>query len=135
MPLYVVHVMSGGAVDEVARALRGGQRVVAEAVASGFAADERMVWDTDFRARGPARRTRAGARRRQLARPAVPRPGTCMGAPDLLPGRCDSTVSVRDGEPVADLLAGAGERAAVQARPGHRGPLPKPATRRSPRST
>ena len=59
MPLYVVHVMSGGAVDEVARALRGGQRVVAEAVASGFAADERMVWDPDFRARGPARRARA----------------------------------------------------------------------------
>ncbi|KAK9825674.1 hypothetical protein WJX81_001526 [Elliptochloris bilobata] len=49
VPLYVVHVMSGGAADEVARARRGGQRVVGEAVASGFASEERMVWDADFR--------------------------------------------------------------------------------------
>lgn len=51
VPLYVVHVMSAGAADEVARARRAGQRVIGEAVASGFAADERRVWDPDFKAR------------------------------------------------------------------------------------
>ena len=51
MPLYVVHVMSAGAADEVARAKRAGQRVVGEAVASGFASEERMVWHPDFKAR------------------------------------------------------------------------------------
>ena len=57
VPLYIVHVMSGGAADEVARAKRAGQRVVSEAVASGFAAEERRVWDPDFKAcarRAPA---------------------------------------------------------------------------------
>ena len=52
MPLYVVHVMSADAADEVARARRTGQRVVGEAVASGFASEERMVWHPDFKARG-----------------------------------------------------------------------------------
>lgn len=51
MPLYIVHVMSGGAVDEVVRARLGGQRVVAEAVVSGFASKESMVWDPDFKVR------------------------------------------------------------------------------------
>ena len=51
VPLYVVHVMSAGAADEVARAKRAGQRVVGEAVASGFASEERMVWHPDFKAR------------------------------------------------------------------------------------
>ena len=51
VPLYVVHVMSAGAADEVARARRAGQRVVGEAVASGFAAEEHRVWDPDFKAR------------------------------------------------------------------------------------
>ena len=51
VPLYIVHVMSGGAVDEVVRARLGGQRVVAEAVVSGFVSEERMVWDPDFKVR------------------------------------------------------------------------------------
>ena len=55
VPLYVVHVMSADAADEVARAKRAGQRVVGEAVASGFAAEERMVWHPDFKARALCR--------------------------------------------------------------------------------
>jgi dihydropyrimidinase len=49
VPLYVVHVMSAGAAAAVTKARAAGQRVIGEAVASGFAADEGSVWNPDFR--------------------------------------------------------------------------------------
>lgn len=49
VPVYIVHVMSGGAVAEIAAAKTRGQRVVGEAVASGFGADEAKIWDPDFK--------------------------------------------------------------------------------------
>lgn len=47
-PLYVVHVMARGAAEAIARARTEGQRVVGEAVLSGFALDESRLWDPDF---------------------------------------------------------------------------------------
>jgi hypothetical protein len=47
-PLYVVHVMSGGAAEEVARARARGERVVGEAVAAGLALDESRMWDSNW---------------------------------------------------------------------------------------
>ncbi|PSC75311.1 Dihydroorotase [Micractinium conductrix] len=47
-PLYVVHVMSRDAAEEVARARQRGQRVVGETVASAIACDESSMWDADF---------------------------------------------------------------------------------------
>ncbi|CAL8462951.1 g2485 [Coccomyxa elongata] len=49
VPVYIVHVMSGGAVAEIAAAKTRGQRVIGEAVASGFGADEGKIWDPDFK--------------------------------------------------------------------------------------
>jgi hypothetical protein len=49
VPVYIVHVMSGGAVAEIAAAKTRGQRIVGEAVASGFGADEAKIWDPDFK--------------------------------------------------------------------------------------
>lgn len=49
VPVYIVHVMSGGAVAEIAAAKARGQRVVGEAVASGFGAEEGKIWDLDFK--------------------------------------------------------------------------------------
>ncbi|EFJ48385.1 hypothetical protein VOLCADRAFT_60577, partial [Volvox carteri f. nagariensis] len=48
VPLYVVHVMSIDAMEEIARARRAGQRVVGEPVSSGLALDESPMWDTNF---------------------------------------------------------------------------------------
>ena len=48
-PLYVVHVMSIDAMEEVAKARKEGQRVIGEPVASGLSVDERRMWDPDFK--------------------------------------------------------------------------------------
>eukprot|EP00775_Hariotina_reticulata_P003434 gene3434-3706_t len=48
VPLYVVHVMSSDAMEEVARARQAGQRVIGEPVASGLALDESAMWDKNF---------------------------------------------------------------------------------------
>lgn len=42
-PLYVVHVMSRDAMEEVAAAVRRGWRVVGEALASGLSVDDRKL--------------------------------------------------------------------------------------------
>ncbi|KAG2671011.1 hypothetical protein I3760_14G113200 [Carya illinoinensis] len=47
-PLYVVHVMSIDAVEEIARARKTGQRVIGEPTAAGLALDGSGVWDPDF---------------------------------------------------------------------------------------
>ncbi|KAB1227517.1 Dihydropyrimidinase [Morella rubra] len=47
-PLYVVHVMSIDAVEEIARARKTGQRVIGEPIAAGLALDESRIWDPDF---------------------------------------------------------------------------------------
>lgn len=47
-PLYVVHVMSADALEEIARARQSGQRVIGEPVISGLALDDSMLWDPDF---------------------------------------------------------------------------------------
>ncbi|KAG2674672.1 hypothetical protein I3760_13G148300 [Carya illinoinensis] len=47
-PLYVVHVMSIDAVEEIARARKKGQRVIGEPIAAGLALDGSKVWDPDF---------------------------------------------------------------------------------------
>ncbi|XP_040994407.1 dihydropyrimidinase-like [Juglans microcarpa x Juglans regia] len=47
-PLYVVHVMSIDAVEEIARARKTGQRVIGEPIAAGLALDGSGVWDPDF---------------------------------------------------------------------------------------
>ncbi|GLT54254.1 hypothetical protein SLA2020_274660 [Shorea laevis] len=47
-PLYVVHVMSIDAVEEIARARKKGQRVIGEPVAAGLALDGSGLWDPDF---------------------------------------------------------------------------------------
>ncbi|CAK9227554.1 unnamed protein product [Sphagnum jensenii] len=48
-PLYVVHVMSIDALDEVSRARHSGQRVIGEPVVSGLALNDSKLWDPDFR--------------------------------------------------------------------------------------
>ncbi|XP_059315351.1 dihydropyrimidinase isoform X2 [Lycium ferocissimum] len=47
-PLYVVHVMSIDAMEEVARARKSGQRVVGEPVVSGLLLNDSVLWDPDF---------------------------------------------------------------------------------------
>ncbi|MCI11933.1 dihydropyrimidinase, partial [Trifolium medium] len=47
-PLYVVHVMSIDAMEEVAKARKSGQRVIGEPVVSGLALDESWLWHPDF---------------------------------------------------------------------------------------
>ncbi|GKE78914.1 pyrimidine 2, partial [Tanacetum coccineum] len=47
-PLYVVHVMSTDAMEEIARAQRSGQRVIVEHVVSGLILNDYVVWDPDF---------------------------------------------------------------------------------------
>eukprot|EP00887_Chlorella_sp_A99_P002842 scaffold6.g2842.t1 len=47
-PLYVVHVMSKDAADEIARAKLAGLRVIGETVASAIALDDSKLWDPDF---------------------------------------------------------------------------------------
>ncbi len=48
VPLYVVHVMSSVAAAFVREARAAGQRVIGEAVASGFASSEAAVFHPDF---------------------------------------------------------------------------------------
>ena len=48
-PLYIVHVMSKGAAEEISRARDLGQRVIGEAVSSGIACDESQVLNEDFK--------------------------------------------------------------------------------------
>lgn len=50
-PLYIVHVMSSGAADAIRDARAAGQRVLGEAITSGFAASEASVFDPDFKVR------------------------------------------------------------------------------------
>ncbi|KAI5075203.1 hypothetical protein GOP47_0009279 [Adiantum capillus-veneris] len=47
-PLYVVHVMSIEALEEIIRARQSGQRVIGEPVVSGLALDDSVLWDPDF---------------------------------------------------------------------------------------
>jgi dihydropyrimidinase len=47
-PLYVVHVMSIDAMEEIAKARKSGQRVIGEPVVSGLALDDSGLWDPDF---------------------------------------------------------------------------------------
>ncbi|XP_052185521.1 dihydropyrimidinase isoform X2 [Diospyros lotus] len=47
-PLYVVHVMSIDAMEEIAKARKSGQRVTGEAVVSGLVLDDSRLWDPDF---------------------------------------------------------------------------------------
>ncbi len=48
-PVYIVHVMSKGAAGEIAAAKLRGQRVIGETIASGIAAEEKKIWDPDFK--------------------------------------------------------------------------------------
>ncbi|XP_057480383.1 dihydropyrimidinase-like isoform X2 [Actinidia eriantha] len=47
-PLYIVHVMSIDAMEEIAEARKSGQRVIGEPVASGLVLDDSGLWDPDF---------------------------------------------------------------------------------------
>ncbi|XP_010247482.1 PREDICTED: dihydropyrimidinase isoform X2 [Nelumbo nucifera] len=47
-PLYVVHVMSIDAMEEIAKARKAGQRVIGEPVVSGLVLDDSGLWDPDF---------------------------------------------------------------------------------------
>ncbi|OIW04177.1 hypothetical protein TanjilG_00737 [Lupinus angustifolius] len=47
-PLYVVHVMSIDALEEIAKARKSGQRVIGEPVVSGLVLDESWLWHPDF---------------------------------------------------------------------------------------
>lgn len=47
-PLYVVHVMSGDAAEEISRAKMRGARVIGETVASALALDESVLWNSNF---------------------------------------------------------------------------------------
>ncbi|KAJ9537495.1 hypothetical protein OSB04_030228 [Centaurea solstitialis] len=47
-PLYVVHVMSSDAMEEIARAQKSGQKVIGEPVVSGLVLDDSVLWDPDF---------------------------------------------------------------------------------------
>ncbi|KAJ4822569.1 hypothetical protein Tsubulata_036737 [Turnera subulata] len=47
-PLYVVHVMSIDAMEEIAEARKSGQRVIGEPVVSGLVLDDSLIWDPDF---------------------------------------------------------------------------------------
>ncbi|KAJ8766790.1 hypothetical protein K2173_008344 [Erythroxylum novogranatense] len=47
-PLYVVHVMSIDAMEEIAKARKSGQKVIGEAVVSGLVLNDSKLWDPDF---------------------------------------------------------------------------------------
>uniref|UniRef100_A0A1D1XX07 dihydropyrimidinase n=2 Tax=Anthurium amnicola TaxID=1678845 RepID=A0A1D1XX07_9ARAE len=47
-PLYVVHVMSIDAMEEIAKARKSGQRIIGEPVVSGLTLDDSLLWDPDF---------------------------------------------------------------------------------------
>ncbi|KAJ4971188.1 hypothetical protein NE237_004287 [Protea cynaroides] len=48
VPLYVVHVMSIDAMEEIAKAQKSGQKVVGEPVVSGLVLDDSELWNPDF---------------------------------------------------------------------------------------
>ncbi|XP_042508710.1 dihydropyrimidinase-like [Macadamia integrifolia] len=48
VPLYVVHVMSIDAMEEIAKAQKSGQKVVGEPVVSGLVLDDSWLWNRDF---------------------------------------------------------------------------------------
>ncbi|KAJ4724463.1 Dihydropyrimidinase [Melia azedarach] len=47
-PLYVVHVMSIDAMEEIAEARKSGQRVIGEPIVSGLVLDDSGLWSSDF---------------------------------------------------------------------------------------
>jgi dihydropyrimidinase len=47
-PLYIVHVMSIDAMEEIAKARKSGQKVIGEPVVSGLVLDDSGLWDPDF---------------------------------------------------------------------------------------
>ncbi|XXG50673.1 hypothetical protein AAC387_Pa02g4632 [Persea americana] len=47
-PLYIVHVMSIDAMEEIAQARKRGQRVIGEPVVSGLVLDDSWLWHPDF---------------------------------------------------------------------------------------
>ncbi|KAL8545045.1 hypothetical protein ACS0TY_005303 [Phlomoides rotata] len=47
-PLYVVHVMSVDAMEEIAKARKSGQKVIGEPVVSGLVLNDSVLWDSDF---------------------------------------------------------------------------------------
>ncbi|KAK1292249.1 hypothetical protein QJS10_CPB17g01662 [Acorus calamus] len=47
-PLYVVHVMSIDAMEEIAKARNSGKRVIGEPVVSGLVLNDSWLWDPDF---------------------------------------------------------------------------------------
>lgn len=47
-PLYIVHVMSSDAMEEISRAQKSGQNVIGEPVVSGLVLDDSVLWDPDF---------------------------------------------------------------------------------------
>ncbi|GAV62133.1 Amidohydro_4 domain-containing protein [Cephalotus follicularis] len=47
-PLYVVHVMSIDALEEIAKARNSGQKVIGEPVVSGLVLDDSELWNPDF---------------------------------------------------------------------------------------
>ncbi|GAB4835291.1 dihydropyrimidinase [Ancistrocladus abbreviatus] len=47
-PLYVVHVMSSDAMEEIAKARKSGQRVIGEPIVSGLVLNNSALWDPDF---------------------------------------------------------------------------------------
>ncbi|KAI3450046.1 hypothetical protein Pfo_006711 [Paulownia fortunei] len=48
-PLYVVHVMSIDAMEEIAKARKSGQKVIGEPVVSGLVLDDSGLWDSNFK--------------------------------------------------------------------------------------
>ncbi|PKI57778.1 hypothetical protein CRG98_021845 [Punica granatum] len=49
-PLYVVHVMSIDAMEEIAKARKSGQKVIGEPIVAGLVLDDSGPWDPDFAA-------------------------------------------------------------------------------------
>ncbi|TQE06229.1 hypothetical protein C1H46_008169 [Malus baccata] len=47
-PLYVVHVMSIDAMEEISKARKSGQKVIGETVLSGLVLNDSWLWDPDF---------------------------------------------------------------------------------------
>lgn len=47
-PLYVVHVMSIDAMEEIAKARKSGQRVIGEPIVAGLVLNDSLLWHPDF---------------------------------------------------------------------------------------
>ncbi|KAK9863923.1 hypothetical protein WJX84_003513 [Apatococcus fuscideae] len=48
VPLFVVHVMSRGAMEVIAKARTAGQRVIGETLASAIGLNQSLIWSSDF---------------------------------------------------------------------------------------